>query len=92
MSKQPHLAFKKVTGPEAATALAAKLVEESAFFQVTPLPDDEYEFAVKIDRQSLLVDQVETHTRTYKDADFTTVGMAGLVRAGGACPQEHVNG
>jgi|LNAP01.1.fsa_nt_gb hypothetical protein len=79
MSKYPQLAFKMVTGTEAAKALAARLVEESAFFQVTPLPGDEYEFAVKIDRQSLLADQVETNTRTYEDADFTTMDMAGLV-------------
>ncbi|WP_116894787.1 hypothetical protein [Pseudomonas savastanoi] len=60
MSKQPQLAFKKVTGTEAATTLATKLVLESAFFQVTPLPDDQYEFAVKIDRETLLDDPVLT--------------------------------
>lgn len=87
MNKHPQLAFKTVNGTLATTALAAKLVQESAFFQVTPFPGDDYEFAVKIDRESLLDDQVEintntktnTNTRTYEDADFTTMDMAGLV-------------
>lgn len=79
MSKYPQLAFKMVNGTQATTALAAKLVRESAFFQVTPFPGDDYEIAVKIDRESLLADQVETNTRTYEDADFTTMDMAGLV-------------
>lgn len=79
MSKYPELAFKMVNGTQATTALVAKLVQESAFFQVTPLPGDDYEIAVKIDRQSLLSDQVDTRLRTYEDADFTTMNMAGLV-------------
>jgi hypothetical protein len=43
-----------VAGLDAANALACRLMLESAFFQVTPLPCDEYEFAVKTDRQDLL--------------------------------------
>jgi hypothetical protein len=81
MSKYPQLAFKRVNGTQATSALAAKLVQESAFFQVTPFPGDDYEFAVKIDRESLLADQVGTNsnTRTYEDADLTVMDMAGLV-------------
>ncbi|MDD1011086.1 hypothetical protein M5G27_26805 [Pseudomonas shahriarae] len=78
MSKHPQLAFKMVTGTEAATALAARLVEESAFFQVTPLPDDEYEFAVKIDRESLLVDPVDSPVGEFEDADFTIMDLKEL--------------
>lgn len=47
-------AFTIVCGAESATALASKLVLESAFFEVTPLPDDAYQFAVKSDRKDLL--------------------------------------
>lgn len=43
-----------VTGVPAAQALSAKLVTESAFFNCTPLPDDQYEFSVKADRAAVL--------------------------------------
>lgn len=47
-------AFTVVSGIESATALAGKLLRESAFYEMTPLPDDQYQFAVKIDRKELL--------------------------------------
>ncbi|WP_282366567.1 hypothetical protein [Pseudomonas sp. PS02290] len=80
MRKQPQLVFKNVTGIEAAKALAEKLLEESAFYQVTPLPAGEYEFAVKLDRQCMFDDGQETESRTYEDADFSTMDMNGLVK------------
>ncbi|MBU0521641.1 MAG: hypothetical protein KJ643_05275 [Gammaproteobacteria bacterium] len=78
MSKYPQLAFKMVTGTQEATALATKLVLVSAFFQVTPLPGDEYEFAVKIDRESLLADPVDRPVGEFEDADFTTMDLKDL--------------
>lgn len=47
-------AFTTVVGFEASHALAGKLLKESAYYEVTPLPDDVYEFAVKVDRKDLL--------------------------------------
>lgn len=79
MPKPTLLVFKNLIGIAAAKALAEKLLEESAFFQVTPLPAGEYEFAVKVDRKSLLDDESETGSRTYEDADFSTMDMDGLV-------------
>lgn len=52
--------FKRATaivaGIEAANALASKLIMESAFFEMTPLPDGEYQFSVKEDRKELLTE------------------------------------
>lgn len=79
MPKPTQLVIKNLIGIEAAKALAEKLLEESAFFQVTPLPAGEYEFAVKVDRKSLLDDESEMGSRTYEDADFSTMDMDGLV-------------
>jgi hypothetical protein len=47
-------AIASVVGAQASNVLASKLLVESAFFEVTPLPDDEYQFTVKADRQGLL--------------------------------------
>jgi hypothetical protein len=47
-------AYTVVSGIESATALAGMLLLESAFYEMTPLPDDKYQFAVKADRQDLL--------------------------------------
>lgn len=53
-----------VTGLDAANALACRLLLGSAFFQVTPLPCDEYEFLVKADRQDLLSTVPDTEKET----------------------------
>lgn len=47
-------AIASVVGVEASGALAGKLLVESAFFAVTPMPDDVYQFEVKVDRKDLL--------------------------------------
>jgi hypothetical protein len=47
-------AFTVVSGIESATALAGRLLLASAFYEMTPLPGDEYQFAVKVDRKDLL--------------------------------------
>ncbi|SDJ10670.1 hypothetical protein [Pseudomonas abietaniphila] len=54
MTVQGKMFKKTVVGVQAATSLAAKLIAESAFFQMTPFPEDEFEFAIKDDRASLL--------------------------------------
>ncbi|MBI6855906.1 hypothetical protein YA0002_24380 [Pseudomonas cichorii] len=43
-----------IYGIDAATSLACRLLLESAFYEVTPLPHDEYKFEIKIDRKELL--------------------------------------
>ena len=57
MITQFKLFTRTVVGVQAAKSLAQHLISESAFFQVTPLPDDEYEFSVRDDRRSLLVSE-----------------------------------
>lgn len=47
-------AYVTVSGTEKAIKLATKLVQASAYYEMTPLPDNEYEFAVKADRKELL--------------------------------------
>ena len=56
MTKPFDLTCKTVAGVAAAQALAVKIVSESAYFTVTPLPDDEFEFAVKVDRKDVFED------------------------------------
>lgn len=53
------LVFKSLASAEIARDLAKTLIAESAFFQVTPLPGDTFEVAVKADRADLLSESVE---------------------------------
>lgn len=46
--------YSTVEGTAAAKALSDKLIEGSAFFQMTPMPDDFYQFGVKVDCKALL--------------------------------------
>ncbi len=43
-----------VNSTKAAQELASLLIADSAFFQATPLPDDQFHFVVRADRRDLL--------------------------------------
>jgi hypothetical protein len=49
-----NVAIRVITGSINAQRLAAFLIAESAWFQCTPLPNDEFEFQVETDRAILL--------------------------------------
>ena len=44
----------KIVGMQSAIALAERCIKESAFVEVTPLPDDLYEVGIKRDAEHLL--------------------------------------
>ncbi len=50
----PTLTRRHVLGPVRAQAAATYAIACSAYVEVTPLPDDRYEIAVKVDRASVL--------------------------------------
>lgn len=65
----PHVATysAKVANEAQLRRLVSEAITASQWFSVTPLPDDYWEFTVKLENSQLLENWISTHVKNYKD-------------------------